>query len=86
VSGIKIAIDDFGAGYSRSRSARMPFVELKLDASFVKNCATDATNAAICQTAIDLAHPSAVPRSRRALKTPLTCSVDGDGLRFRPGV
>ena len=24
--------------------------------SFVKNCAVDATNAAICQTAIDLAH------------------------------
>ena len=34
----------------------LPFVELKLDSSFVKNCATDATNAAICQTAVDLAH------------------------------
>jgi EAL domain-containing protein (putative c-di-GMP-specific phosphodiesterase class I) len=57
VSGIKIAIDDFGAGYSSFSSLReLPFVELKLDASFVKNCATDATNAAICQTAIDLAH------------------------------
>ena len=32
------------------------FAEIKLDSSFVKNCATDATNAAICQTAIDLAH------------------------------
>jgi EAL domain-containing protein (putative c-di-GMP-specific phosphodiesterase class I) len=57
VSGIKIAIDDFGAGYSSFSSLReLPFVELKLDASFVKNCATDATNAAICQTAVDLAH------------------------------
>jgi EAL domain-containing protein (putative c-di-GMP-specific phosphodiesterase class I) len=34
----------------------LPFVELKLDRSFVKDCATDATNAAICQTAVDLAH------------------------------
>ncbi len=57
VSGIKISIDDFGAGYSSLSSLReLPFVELKLDHSFVCNCATDATNAAICQTAIDLAH------------------------------
>jgi EAL domain-containing protein (putative c-di-GMP-specific phosphodiesterase class I) len=57
VSGIKIAIDDFGAGYSSFSSLReLPFVELKLHSSFVKNCATDATNAAICQTAVDLAH------------------------------
>lgn len=57
VSGISIAIDDFGAGYSSFSSLRdLPFAELKLDASFVKGCATDATNAAICQTAIDLAH------------------------------
>jgi EAL domain-containing protein (putative c-di-GMP-specific phosphodiesterase class I) len=56
-SGIKIAIDDFGAGYSSFSSLReLPFVELKLDHSFVRNCATDATNAAICQTAVDLAH------------------------------
>lgn len=57
VSGIKISIDDFGAGYSSFSSLReLPFVELKLDESFVKSCATDATNAAICQTAVDLAH------------------------------
>jgi EAL domain-containing protein (putative c-di-GMP-specific phosphodiesterase class I) len=57
VSGISIAIDDFGAGYSSFSSLReLPFVELKLDGSFVKECATDATNAAICQTAVDLAH------------------------------
>ena len=57
VSGITISIDDFGAGYSSFSSLRdLPFAEIKLDSSFVKNCATDATNAAICQTAIDLAH------------------------------
>jgi EAL domain-containing protein (putative c-di-GMP-specific phosphodiesterase class I) len=57
VSGIEIAIDDFGSGYSSFSCLRdLPFVEIKLDAGFVKNCATDATNAAICQTAIDLAH------------------------------
>jgi EAL domain-containing protein (putative c-di-GMP-specific phosphodiesterase class I) len=57
VSGIQISIDDFGAGYSSLSSLReLPFVELKLDRSFVQDCAADATNAAICQTAIDLAH------------------------------
>lgn len=56
-NGVSIAIDDFGAGYSSFSSLRdLPFAELKLDSSFVKDCATDATNAAICQTAIDLAH------------------------------
>jgi len=57
VSGIQIAIDDFGGGYSSLASLReLPFAELKLDRSFVVNCAADGTNAAICQTAIDLAH------------------------------
>ncbi len=57
VSGITIAIDDFGAGYSSFSSLReLPFAELKIDHSFVMACSTDATNAAICQTAIDLAH------------------------------
>jgi len=56
-SGISIAIDDFGAGYSSFASLRdLPFTELKVDRSFVRDCAVDATNAAICQTAIDLAH------------------------------
>jgi EAL domain-containing protein (putative c-di-GMP-specific phosphodiesterase class I) len=56
-SGIRIAIDDFGAGYSSLASLReLSFVEIKLDRGFVQNCAIDATNGAICQTAIDLAH------------------------------
>jgi len=57
VNGITIAIDEFGAGYSSFSSLRtLPFAELKIDRSFVTGCATDAANAAICQTAIDLAH------------------------------
>jgi len=56
-SAIGLAIDEFGAGYSSFSSLRdLPFTELKLHALFVKNCAVDVTNAAICQTAIDLAH------------------------------
>ena len=57
VSGVTVAIDDFGGGYSSLASLReLPFAELKIDDTFVKNCATEGTNGAICQTAIDLAH------------------------------
>jgi EAL domain-containing protein (putative c-di-GMP-specific phosphodiesterase class I) len=57
LGGITLSIDEFGAGYSSFSSLRdLPFAELKLDRSFVRNCAADATNAVICQTAIDLAH------------------------------
>ena len=57
ISGVSVSIDDFGGGYSSFASLReLPFAELKLDHTFVKNCALDGTNGAICQTAIDLAH------------------------------
>ncbi len=57
VSGVTVAIDDFGGGYSSLASLReLPFAELKIDHTFVKNCAIEGTNGAICQTAIDLAH------------------------------
>jgi EAL domain-containing protein (putative c-di-GMP-specific phosphodiesterase class I) len=57
VNGITVAIDDFGAGYSSFSSLReLTFAELKINRSFVTGCAAEPTNAAICQTAIDLAH------------------------------
>jgi EAL domain-containing protein (putative c-di-GMP-specific phosphodiesterase class I) len=57
IYGITLAIDDFGEGYSSfSRLRDMPFAELKLDMSFVKNCANDNKNAAICKAVVDLAH------------------------------
>ena len=69
-SGVDIAIDDFGAGYSSFSTLRgLPFTEIKLDESFVKNCATDATNAAICQTAIDLAHRFGSAAVAQGIKT-----------------
>jgi EAL domain-containing protein (putative c-di-GMP-specific phosphodiesterase class I)/CheY-like chemotaxis protein len=57
IYGINLSIDDFGEGYSSfARLRELPFAELKLDASFVKDCAQDAKNAAICQAVIELAH------------------------------
>jgi EAL domain-containing protein (putative c-di-GMP-specific phosphodiesterase class I) len=57
ISGVSVSIDDFGGGISSFASLReLPFAELKLDHTFVKDCAVEGTNGAICQTAIDLAH------------------------------
>ncbi|HZP20494.1 MAG TPA: EAL domain-containing protein [Bauldia sp.] len=54
---ISLAIDDFGRGYSSlARLKELPFAELKLDQSFVSDCGTDPTNAALCRTAVELAH------------------------------
>ncbi|HEY4404219.1 MAG TPA: EAL domain-containing protein [Xanthobacteraceae bacterium] len=70
-SGVKIAIDDFGAGYSSLASLReLSFVEIKLDGSFVQSCATDATNGAICQTAIDLAHRFSSSAAAKGIESP----------------
>jgi len=52
-----LSIDDFGSGYSSlSRLLDLSFAEVKLDRSFVSGCGTDRLRAAVCQTAIDLAH------------------------------
>jgi EAL domain-containing protein (putative c-di-GMP-specific phosphodiesterase class I) len=54
---IKLAIDDFGRGYSSLvRLKELPFAELKLDRTFVTDCGTDKVNAPLCKTVIDLAH------------------------------
>jgi EAL domain-containing protein (putative c-di-GMP-specific phosphodiesterase class I) len=56
-AGVAMAIDEFGAGYSSFATLReLSFAEIKINQSFVNGCANDATNAAICQTAVDLAH------------------------------
>src|SRR5205085_4734719 len=55
IYGVDLAIDDFGAGCSSLTHLReLPFVELKLDRSFVTGCANNETNAKLCQTVIEL--------------------------------
>ena len=56
-SNVRLAIDDFGRGYSSLvRLKELPFAELKLDRVFVTDCGTDKVNAPLCKTVIDLAH------------------------------
>jgi EAL domain-containing protein (putative c-di-GMP-specific phosphodiesterase class I)/CheY-like chemotaxis protein len=54
---VKLAIDNFGRGYSSLvRQRELPFAELKLDRKFVADCGTDKVNAPLCKTVIALAH------------------------------
>jgi diguanylate cyclase (GGDEF)-like protein/PAS domain S-box-containing protein len=55
--GERLAIDDFGTGHSSLvYLQRLPVDEIKVDRSFVTNLATEANDAVIARSTIDLAH------------------------------
>lgn len=55
--GIRVAIDDFGSGYSSLWYLReFPVDEVKLDKDFIKSVLTQPASAAIVRAVIDLAH------------------------------
>ena len=54
---VRIAIDDFGAGYtSLAQLKTLPIDELKIDKSFVMTMQTDRSNALIVSSVVDLGH------------------------------
>jgi EAL domain-containing protein (putative c-di-GMP-specific phosphodiesterase class I) len=55
--GVKMSLDDFGAGYSSLvHLRRLPVSELKIDRSFVARLVVDAEDAEIVRCTVDLAH------------------------------
>jgi EAL domain-containing protein (putative c-di-GMP-specific phosphodiesterase class I)/GGDEF domain-containing protein len=55
--GLKISIDDFGAGYSSlSYLQRLPATEIKLDRSLIHDVCDNDSSAVIVKTSIDMVH------------------------------
>jgi EAL domain-containing protein (putative c-di-GMP-specific phosphodiesterase class I) len=55
--GLSLAIDDFGTGYSSlSALQKFPISTLKIDQSFVRRVASDADDATIVNTIIQMGH------------------------------
>ena len=54
--GCRVALDDFGAGYTSFRSLRLLGVDMvKIDGSFIQNLGTQAEDELFVRTLIDLA-------------------------------
>lgn len=57
LKGFGLSIDDFGTGYSSLQQlSNVPFTELKVDQSFVKDSPTQPRHRNIIETSLDLAH------------------------------
>jgi diguanylate cyclase (GGDEF)-like protein/PAS domain S-box-containing protein len=56
-AGLRVAIDDFGTGYSSlAYLTRFPLASLKIDRSFVSHVLSDAADATIVRSIVDMAH------------------------------
>lgn len=56
MNGFGLSIDDYGTGYSSmERLARVPFTELKIDQTFVRDASTQKTTRAMLESSLEMA-------------------------------
>jgi EAL domain-containing protein (putative c-di-GMP-specific phosphodiesterase class I)/DNA-binding NarL/FixJ family response regulator len=70
MNGFSLSIDDYGTGYSSMQQlTRIPFSELKIDQSFVKDCADNKAMRIVVESSIDMAHKLRVKSVAEGVET-----------------
>ena len=74
--GIRIAIDDYGTGYSSlAYIHRLPVQKLKIDRSFVTNLPNEHSNRIIVQSSIAMAHSLGLSVVAEGAEDEVTCAL-----------
>ena len=77
--GIRIAIDDYGTGYSSlAYIHRLPVQELKIDRSFVTNLPNEMSNRIIVRSSIAMAHSLGLSVVAEGAEDEVTCAMLAD--------
>ncbi|MBU1775770.1 MAG: EAL domain-containing protein [Gammaproteobacteria bacterium] len=70
MNGFSLSIDDYGTGYSSMQQlTRIPFSELKIDQSFVKDCTDNEAMRIVVESSIDMAHKLRVKSVAEGVET-----------------
>jgi EAL domain-containing protein (putative c-di-GMP-specific phosphodiesterase class I)/DNA-binding response OmpR family regulator/GGDEF domain-containing protein len=73
--GLGLTLDDFGTGHSSlANLKRFPFDALKIDSTFVRDVATNTSDAAMCQTIIAMAHHLGMRAVAEGVETESQCA------------
>jgi diguanylate cyclase (GGDEF)-like protein len=77
--GVRIAIDDYGTGYSSlAYLHHLPVQELKIDRSFVTNLPNEMSNAIIVRSSIAMAHSLGLHVVAEGAEDAATCAILAD--------
>jgi EAL domain-containing protein (putative c-di-GMP-specific phosphodiesterase class I)/FixJ family two-component response regulator len=68
--GFGLSIDDYGTGYSSmQRLSRVPFTELKVDQSFVRNANTEPASRAVLESSLEMARKLGIDAVAEGIET-----------------